>query len=178
MYTTVHVYYSTDSTVQYIGLWPMAVCMCRPQYACTQSSIDIEDSGLLDLVKNKMKSYTYNYANLSITHCNSLPPPLTNCRTLWRCARRRTNSSASSSPSSTSMRWLWSGGSLGRRGGTAPIPTTLGTSPSASTCSITTWRPIIRYRCTEIIEMLPYIAAKLRNVSKKGTLSCEHDVGM
>lgn len=54
----------------------------------------------------------------------SLPFP---CRTRWRCAAKRSSSSASCLHSATSTLWWQKGASLVPRAGTAPTPSTTGT---------------------------------------------------
>ena len=66
-------------------------------------------------------------------------------RTPWRCVPGRRSLRASSLRFVTFTLWWQKDGSLGPRGGIAPTPSILGTSPSLWMCSTTSWRPTPRY---------------------------------
>ena len=69
------------------------------------------------------------------------------CRTSWTSAVGSRSLRPSSSPCVTSMPAWLRGGSLVLKAGTGSTRSTLGTSPSLSTCSTITWRPTHRQAC-------------------------------
>ena len=108
------------------------VIVCRGRAYRNEASVN----SLADL----LLACAYPHPSLQMYTCISIV-----YRRRWRSVPVKTSSRASCSLSSTSMRWWWSAGSLGRRAGTGPTPTTRETSPSVSMCSTTTWRPTTRW---------------------------------